>query len=258
MKIHAKEMKAFLDSRVERYNSPEFIETDPVSIPRRFSVKQDIEISGFLAATIAWGQRVTIINNAGRLMEWMENAPYDFIRNFTEKDLIPFRKFTHRTFNGIDCEFFLWSLKNIYQNHHNLEHVFVAEFSENDPDTKNAIAGFRKKFFKLPHLKRTEKHVANPEKKASAKRLNMFLRWMVRQDAMGVDFGIWKKIRPTQLICPLDIHTAKVARKLGMLNRHINDWQAAVELTDKLKQFDASDPVKYDFALFGLGIFEGY
>ncbi len=258
MQIQGETLKRFLDEKVQMYNNPAFIDTDPVSVPRHFTKKEDIEIAGFLAATIAWGQRVTIINNANRLMAWMGHVPHDFILNFSDADLKPFRKFVHRTFNGIDCEYFMWSLKNIYQNHGGLEQLFCNGFSTEERNVRKSIQLFRERFFELDHPARTGKHIANPEKKASAKRINMFLRWMVRKDDQGVDFGIWKSIRPNQLICPLDVHSAKVARKLGLLDRKINDWQAAEELTGNLRKLDTEDPVKYDFALFGLGIFEKF
>jgi len=248
-------IKTFLDAKVERYNNPDFISDDPISIPHQFSRKEDIEIAGFLAATIAWGQRKTIVRNANKLIRWMDDSPHDFILNFTDNDLTAFRKFTHRTFNGIDCEYFLWSLKNIYQNHDGLENAFD-HFNKGDKNIKQAINNFRIVFFELDHPLRTGKHIANPEKNSAAKRINMFLRWMVRSDTNGVDFGIWKKINPSQLICPLDVHSGNVARKLGLIQRKNNDWQAAEELTEKLKTFDPDDPVKYDYALFGLGIFE--
>ena len=249
-------LKTFLDEKVEDYNRPSFINSDPISIPHRFSKKEDIEISGFLAATIAWGQRKTIVKNANRLIEWMDIFPHNFILNFTENDLAPFRKFAHRTFNGIDCEYFLWALKNIYQNHAGLENAFCGDFDKTDDSVKNAIINFRKIFFEMDHPARTGKHVADPARKSAAKRINMFLRWMVRKDTKGVDFGIWTKITPSQLICPLDVHSGNIARKLGLLHRKNNDWQAAEELTLVLKMLDPVDPVKYDFALFGVGVFE--
>ena len=258
MIIPGEDLKAFLDQKSDQYNSVEFIETDPVSVPRNFTKKEDIEIAGFMAAAIAWGQRVTIIRNATTLMQWMDNAPYDFILHFNDSDLQPFRKFIHRTFNGIDCEYFMWSLKNIYQRFGSMENAFGEGFAKREPHVKNAIINFRQRFFELEHPGRTEKHIANPSKKASAKRINMYLRWMVRKDNKGVDFGIWDSIRPDQLICPLDVHVAAVARKLGLLERKINDWQAAEDLTLKLRELNPEDPVKYDFALFGLGIFEKF
>jgi len=250
------QLKSFLDSKVELYNNLAFIEDDPISIPHQFSKKEDIEISGFLAASIAWGQRKTILKNANQLIYWMDNDPYNFVLNFTDKDLTPFRKFVHRTFNGIDCEYFLWSLKNIYQNHGGLEGVFCIDFSLESENVKEAIIKFRKVFFEMQYPARTGKHIANPEKKSAAKRINMFLRWMVRSDTNGVDFGQWKKIHSSQLICPLDVHSGNVARKLGLLERKNNDWQAAEDLTNNLKMLDPADPVKYDFALFGIDVYE--
>jgi uncharacterized protein (TIGR02757 family) len=257
-KLNFDAMKEFLDIKALQYNSPGFIQSDPISIPHLFTKNEDIEIAGFLSAIIAWGQRPTIIKNGNMLVEWMDFSPHDFILNFKEKDLKPFKKFVHRTFNGEDCEFFLWSLKNIYQEHQTLENAFIKGFSSSEPNVKQAINLFRKRFFEIDHPARSQKHIADPEKNSSAKRLNMFLRWMVRQDKTGVDFGIWKKIQPSQLVCPLDIHSGNTARKLGLLNRKMNDWQAAEELTTVLKSFDANDPVKYDFALFGLGVFEKF
>jgi uncharacterized protein (TIGR02757 family) len=252
------ELKDLLDCKVEQYNNPEFITTDPISVPHHFYRKEDIEIAAFLAATLAWGQRSTIINNATKLLELMENQPFDFVLNFSEKDLVPFRKFVHRTFNAEDCAYFLRALKSIYQQHPSLEDAFTSRFSLSEQNTKSAILNFRSRFFDLQPITRSQKHVANPAKNASAKRLNMFLRWMVRKDNRGVDFGIWNKILPSQLICPLDTHSGRVARKLGLLQRRADDWQAAEELTENLKRFDPDDPVKYDFALFGLGVFEKF
>jgi len=255
-RLNMPSLKSYLDEKVELYNNSAFIINDPISIPYLFSKKEDIEISGFLSATIAWGQRKTIVNNAKQLIEWMDGTPHDFIINFTDQDLTHFRKFIHRTFNGTDCEYFLWSLKNIYQNHDGLEGAFCNGFNPAGENIKDAIIHFRKIFFDLDHPARTRKHIADPNMKSAAKRINMFLRWMVRNDAKGVDFGVWTKIKPSQLICPLDVHSGNVARKLGLLQRKNNDWQAAEELTNKLKLFDPIDPVKYDFALFGLGVSE--
>ena len=256
--IKAADLKDFLEEKLVLYNTKKFIETDPIGIPHLFSKKEDIEIAAFLAATISWGQRKTILHNANRLMSWMDQDPHHFILNFTNKDLIPFKKFVHRTFQPDDCIFYLRSLKNIYRKHGGLEKLFQADYSAKTFETKNAILNSRSIFFELAHLKRNEKHFSNPSQGSASKRVNMFLRWMVRRDHSGVDFGIWKKISMAQLICPLDIHSGKVARKLGLLKRKQNDWLAATELTNKLKQFDASDPVKYDFALFGLGVFEKF
>ena len=246
----------FLEEKHDQYNRPEFIESDPISIPHQFSRKEDIEISGFLTATIAWGNRKMIIRNANRLMGLMDRAPFDFIQNSTEDDLRVFENFVHRTFNGIDLVYFLKSLRYIYQNHGGLETIFSNQAGS--LGLKEAITSFHNLFFKLEHQNRTRKHIANPEKNSAAKRINMFLRWMVRNDNRGVDFGIWKNIPTEKLLCPLDVHSGNVARKLGLLTRNANDWKAVEELTVSLRQFDGTDPVKYDFALFGLGVFEKF
>lgn len=251
-------LKEFLDEKYHLYNNKSFIATDPIQIPHRFSKKEDIEIAGFLAATIAWGQRKSIINNSNKLMLWMDGAPHDFILNHSAKELAPFKKFVHRTFNGVDCVFFIKSLQNIYLKHGGLEGAFEKGIKAKNENIKNSIAGFRKIFLELKHDARSDKHISNPEAKSSAKRLCMYLRWMVRNDKSGVDFGIWKKIKPSQLCLPLDVHTGNVSRKLGLLKRTQNDWQAVEEITDILKSFDKSDPIKYDFALFGLGAFEKF
>ena len=251
--LSKEELKHFLNEKVYEYNRPSFIELDPISIPYLFSKKQDIEISGFLAATIAWGQRKTIINNAKKLVEWMDMAPYDFIVNSNSNDIKKFSKFVHRTFNGDDCMYFILRLKQLYQKSNSLESYFY-----HTDGVKNGISQFKDYFFKSSHLKRTEKHVSNPAKGSSAKRLNMYLRWMVRQDNAGVDFGIWQKFKPSHLFIPLDVHTGNVGRKLGLTNRKQNDWQTVEEITNALKKLDPVDPVKYDFALFGLGIFENF
>ncbi len=245
-------IKEFLEFKYKQYNQTEFIKNDPVSIPHQFNRKEDIEIAGFLAASIAWGQRKTIIKNALSLMEMMGNAPYSFILNAREKDFKIFSEFVHRTFNGIDCNYFLNALQNIYTGHDGLENCFQGK------NVKEGIMNFRERFFELPHPGRTEKHIANPETGSSAKRINMFLRWMVRKDASRIDFGIWDIFRPSQLFCPLDVHSGNVARKLGLLQRKQNDWKAVEELTENLRKFDPEDPVKYDIALFALGIEENF
>jgi len=249
------DLKQLLDEKAAFYNRPFFIETDPIAVPHRFSRKEDIEIAAFLVATIAWGQRKSIIQNGMRLMELMDWQPADFVRNFSESDLRPFARFVHRTFNYADLEFFLFSLKNIYQEHSSLEQCFTKPYLQN-MDVKDAITGFRRVFFDIPHLPRTQKHVSNPDTGASAKRLNLFLRWMVRKDDTGVDFGLWDAIAPAHLYCPLDLHSGRVARRLGLLQRKQNDWKAVEELTDNLRKLNQEDPVLYDFALFGMGVFE--
>ena len=246
-----KKIKSLLDKKYLEFNNTNFIKNDPIQIPKLFSKKNDIEISAFLTSTIAWGQRVTIINNAKKLMNLMDNVPYDFIINHKPKDLKRFLHFKHRTFTPDDCIFFITSLQNIYKNHNGLENTFFIKDNKNIIDS---IAQFRDIFFETPHLKRSQKHISNVKKNSAAKRINMFLRWMVRSDNNNVDFGIWKKISPSQLLLPLDIHTSTVSRKLGILTRKQNDLKAVIELTDNLKLFDKKDPVKYDFALFGLGV----
>lgn len=246
------DIRSLLDQAYLEFNAPGFIEDDPVSIPHRFTRKEDIEIAGFFAAILAWGNRKTIIRNTDSLMRSMDSAPFDFILNFKEKDLKPFAGFVHRTFNGDDCIFFLHALQHIYRHHNGLEAVFKGR--KPGAEVKEAIANFRKAFFDQPHLGRSEKHIANPEKNSSAKRINMFLRWMVRKDKRGVDFGIWKGLEPAMLMCPLDVHTGNVSRRLGLLNRKQDDWKAVEELTASLRLLDPADPVKYDIALFGLGM----
>ena len=250
------ELKEFLDAKVEQYNHPRFLESDPLQIPHRFNKKEDIEISAFLTATIAWGNRKSIIKNAAGLMELMENSPFDFVMNHRDKNLDRFSGFVHRTFNGEDLAYFVRSLKNIYENRHGLETVFAQNAKK---DTlQSSVSAFKEVFFELPHPDRTTKHISDPLKGSAAKRINMFLRWMVRENSTGVDFGLWKKIGPNQLSCPLDVHSGNVARKLGLLKRTQNDARALAELDQNLRMLDREDPVKYDFALFGLGVFEKF
>lgn len=249
------ELKEFLDEKVLKYNNSDFIESDPIQIPHRFSLKEDIEIIGFLAATIAWGNRKMIIKNASKMVELLGNSPYDFVMSHTEDHLDNFDGFVHRTFNADDFSFFIKSLRNIYQKHGGLEAVLSVK--END-NYKLAIHNFKQVFFEIPHLNRTLKHVSDPLKNSASKRINMFLRWMVRDNKTGVDFGIWKTHSSANLHCPLDVHSGNVARKLGILTRKQNDWKALVELDTTLRAFDKNDPVKYDFALFGLGVFEKF
>lgn len=254
------ELIAFLEEKVELYNNPNFIESDPVQIPHLFSSKEDIEIAGFLSATIAWGNRKMIIKNSHKIIDLMGNAPYDFVMSHTENDLNRLESFVHRTFNSQDFLFFIKSLQNIYNNHNGLEAVFCkGQNKNNDFGTMQvSISEFKKTFFEINHLQRTEKHVSDPMNNSAAKRINMFLRWMVRKDNNGVDLGIWKSISSASLSCPLDVHSGNVARKLGILKRKQNDGKAVAELDLILRKFDKNDPVKYDFALFGLGIFEGF
>ncbi len=251
-----KELKQFLDAKVAQYNTTQFIDTDPVQIPHLFTKKEDIEIAGFLAATISWGKRPMIIKNCLQMMELLENTPFDFVTNHTEKDLLKLQDFKHRTFNGTDFTYFIKALKHIYQQHQGLETIFSKNVTNHS--LQPAIHQFKKIFFEIPHPARTTKHVSDPFKGSSAKRINMFLRWMVRQDTLGVDLGIWKNISPSVLSCPLDVHTGNVGRKLGFITRKQNDAKALLELDTHLRKLDKNDPVKYDFALFGLGVFEQF
>lgn len=240
------EIKIFLDEKADKYNQLSFIEDDPVSIPHQFTKKEDIEIIGFIVATIAWGNRKSIIKNAQRLVEIMENQPHEFILSYNGLNDL---EFVHRTFNATDLDFFFRSLKNIYQNCGGLESVFKADLS-----TIDRIHSFRNKFLETTHENRSRKHLANPKNGSSAKRINMFLRWMVREDKKGVDFGIWSKHRMSDLYVPLDVHTGITARKLNLISRKANDWKSLDELMGHLQRFCPEDPCKYDFALFGLSV----
>jgi len=251
-------IKALLDDRVEKYNQPDFIPNDPVSIPHRYTKKQDIEISGFIAAILAWGQRKTIINNCLKLMDLMDNAPHDFILHHQEQDLTRFLGFKHRTFNDTDLLYLLHFFRWYYEQHESLEAAFTGEARE-VKSQKERLEHFHDLVFSLeeaPH--RTRKHISTPARKSACKRLNMYLRWMVRKDNCGVDFGLWNTMQPADLVCPCDVHVERVARRLGLITRKGMDWQTAEELTDHLRTFDPLDPVKYDYALFGLGVEEKF
>jgi len=248
------QLKNYLDSKVDKYNQIDFIDSDPIQIPHKFSKKEDIEIAGFLAATIAWGNRKMIIRNSNRMMDLMDNAPHEFITTYQESDLKRLEGFVHRTFNSGDFAQFIRSLRNVYDNHGGLEQVFTEHQGESD--LKETIFEFKKIFFEIDHEQRNTKHVSNPMKGSAAKRINMYLRWMVRDDDKGVDFGIWKGISPSKLSIPLDVHSGRIARELNMLSRKQNDWKAVVELDEQLRLLDANDPVKYDYALFGIGVFD--
>lgn len=250
------ELKEFLDEKAFKYNNPDFITSDPIQIIHRYRQKEDIEIAGFLTATIAWGNRKSIITNANRMMDILGNSPFDFVMSHTEDDLERCESFVHRTYNGEDLKHFIRALKHIYTEYGGMESIFAHHADA--PRLQNAIAEFRSVFFEVPHLSRTEKHVSNPLKGSAAKRINMFLRWMVRKDNKGVDLGIWDGVSPSQLSCPLDVHSGNVARKLGILKRKQNDAKALEELDSALRILDKEDPVKYDFALFGLGVFEKF
>jgi len=255
-KLNKVELKDFLDEKVVQYNNPKFIESDPIQIPHQFSKKEDIEIAGFLTATIAWGNRKSIIKNAKQMMQLLDNTPYDFVMHHKENDLEQLLPFVHRTFNGYDLIQFVTSLKHIYNNYNSLESVF--KIHAENKSLQKAIHELKRIFFEIEHLPRTQKHISDPLKNSAAKRINMFLRWMVRKDNAGVDFGIWQSLTPAQLSCPLDVHSGNVARKLGLLHRKQNDAKALIELDTSLRKLDAQDPVKYDFALFGLGVFEKF
>lgn len=252
-------IKDFLDEKVIQYNQPGFITLDPISIPHRFSKKQDIEISGFFAAILAWGQRKTIINKCLELFTLMDNAPHDFLLHHREEDLRSLLNFKHRTFNEVDTLYFVRFLSWYYRRFESLEDAFLIGQTGQADSMESILTHFHEYFFSLPDApSRTKKHIATPARKAACKRINMYLRWMVREDDKGVDFGLWKRIKPAQLICPCDLHVDRVGRKLGLITRKQTDWQTALELTEKLREFDPVDPVKYDFALFGLGVEEKF
>ena len=254
--MNKSELKEFLDEKVLEYNNPKFIESDPIQIPHLFSQKEDIEIAGFLTATIAWGNRKMIIKNAHKMMELMGNSPFDFVMNHKKQDLEQIEGFVHRTFNSTDFIYFIKALNHIYTNHQGLEYLF--KLNATNQSLQPAIHNLKKVFFEINHPIRTLKHISDPVKGSAAKRINMFLRWMVRNDNNGVDFGIWESLSPALLSCPLDVHSGNVARKLGLLTRKQNDAKALAQLDASLKKMDKKDPVKYDFALFGLGVFEKF
>ncbi|MBL7723332.1 MAG: TIGR02757 family protein [Chitinophagaceae bacterium] len=248
-----RDLKEFINSKVDLYNQPSFIKNDPISVPHLFTKKQDIEIAGFFAAIFAWGNRTTIINKATELMQLMDMSPYEFCLNHDSNGLKRLMGFKHRTFNDTDLFYFVEFFKHHYKQYKSLENAFTRHGN----NVEEMLTGFHDYFFSLDDVPvRTKKHIATPERKSTCKRLNMFLRWMVRQDDKGVDFGLWKKISPSQLICPIDLHVARVARRLHLIQRKQTDWQTALELTNYLRTLDKNDPVKYDFALFGLGAIE--
>lgn len=254
MVLNREQLLEFLDDRVKQYNTTDFIEKDPIRIPHMYSTKEDIEISGFLAATISWGNRTSIVKSAERMMKLMGNSPYDFVMNHRDEHLKKLDGFVHRTFNSTDLQTFIVALKHLYQNRNGLEGVFT-EF-KTTKSIQPAIHHLKREFFTIPHLARTRKHLPDPLKGSAAKKINMYLRWMIRKDDRGVDFGLWENISPSILSCPLDVHSGNVARKLGLLHRNQNDSKAVLELDNFLRSMDPHDPVKYDFALFGLGVYE--
>jgi len=248
-----KEIKIKLDYLVEKYNNSNFIKPDPIGLVHEFSNQNDIEIFGLIIATLSWGNRKSIIKSGENLLKIMHNDPYNFVVNFNEGEIGLLNDFKHRTFNSFDLQFFILRLQKIYKKFNSLEELFAPDFKKNN-NSFQAIVNFRKEFLGEYHEIRTKKHIANPIKGSAAKRLNMFLRWMVRNDNKGVDFGIWTKISPSKLSCPLDIHSGRSARGFNLLDREQNDWKAVEELDISLRKLDSKDPVKYDFALFGLGI----
>ena len=253
--LSERELKTFLNKKVAQFNTVSFIKRDPISIPHKFTEKKDIEILGFFAATLAWGQRKTIIAKCNDLIERMEGKPYDFVMNHSDEDLQRLEGFKHRTFNDTDLLYFIDYFKRHYSTHESLESAFIPD--SGFVSVENSLIHFEEEFFNHENApKRTKKHVATPARKSACKRINMFLRWMVRKDKNGVDFGIWNKIPMSDLICPIDLHVERTARKLQLITRKPVDWQTALELTESLKKLDENDPVKYDYALFGLSIGE--
>jgi len=250
------DLKEFLEGKVALYNRASFLDEDPIAIPHRFHKRQDIEIAGFLTATLAWGNRKAILNSADKLMRGMEYDPHQFILHHEKQDLAVLQKFVHRTFNSQDLFYFIKALRHLYKYGGGLERAMAPRSQESKMAA--ALLRFREEFFSLPHRERTEKHVSNPARNSACKRLHMFLRWMVRRDKAGIDFGLWRQVSPAQLSIPLDVHSGRVARALGLLQRQADDGKAVVELDTALRQMDPLDPVKYDYALFGLGAFEGW
>lgn len=248
-----KRIKKLLDNKVRLYNQPSFIKGDPISVPHRFDKKQDIEIAGLFAAVLAWGNRTTIINSCNKLMQLMDNAPYDFVMNHKDTELKPFLGFVHRTFNATDLLYFIYFLQYHYSQHSSLEDAFVPGKRYTNDTVEAALIHFHNYFFSIEYPERTRKHISTPARKSACKRINMYLRWMVRKDKQGVDFGIWKKITPGQLVCPLDTHVARVANRLGLIDNNKSNWQNAMQLTMHLREMNPNDPAIYDYALFGLG-----
>lgn len=255
--MNEQQLKLFLEEKLKEYNQPSFISADPICIPHRFSKKQDVEIAAFFACIFAWGNRTTIINKTTELLKLMDDEPHEFITQHSDKELQKLLAFKHRTFNTTDLLYFLLFLKHHYASNASLENAFARWMNKKEPNVEQALIGFHDYFFSLEDAPvRTKKHIATPMRNSTCKRLNMFLRWMVRNDNCGVDFGIWKTISPAQLICPVDVHVARVARQLQLIKRKQTDWLTAVELTRALKKFDKHDPVKYDLALFSMGVVE--
>ena len=255
--LNPKDIKEFLEEKYQQYASPQFIESDPIQVPKRYSKKGDVEIAGFLTATLSWGQRPQIIRFANSLMDGMGDSPWQFVAECSKEELQSLNNFYYRTFNGVDCVAFISSLKRIYTENGGLDALFNKGY-EQFGTMQGAITFFRQKFLGSSFPHRSHKHVSNPQAGSAAKRINMFLRWMVRPSTEGVDFGLWRNIPKSALMLPLDVHSGRVARALGLLNRKDNSWKAVEEVTSNLRQLDSTDPVKYDFALFGLGVFEKF
>jgi uncharacterized protein (TIGR02757 family) len=251
-------LKNLLDEKVRLYNQPSFISGDPIVVPHSFTKKQDVEIAGLFAAMLAWGNRTSIINNCRKLMGWMDSAPHDFILNHKDTDLKKMLGFAHRTFNATDLLYFIDLLQYHYRQHNSLEDAFAPEKKYVHDTVEQALVHFHNYFFSIEHPDRTRKHISTPQRKSACKRINMYLRWMVRKDKHGVDFGIWKKISPAQLVCPLDVHVARVAQRLGLIENDKSNWQNALQLTYHLRELNPKDPAVYDYALFGLGMAERY
>ncbi len=249
------DLKGFLDEKAARYNCVSFIENDPVQIPHLFTGKEDIEIAGFLAATIAWGNRKSVLKSAHKMMNLMGSSPYDFVRSHSASDLERLEGFVHRTFNAGDLKTFIRGLRHLYENHNGMEAIFSAHMTHGH--LHNAIHDFKNRFFEIAHETRTQKHIADPLRNSAAKRVHLFLRWMVRQDSAGVDLGVWKSIPARVLSCPLDVHSGRVGRALGLIQHRQDNRKALDELDAALRTFDAEDPARYDYALFGLGL-EGF
>lgn len=257
-KVNLVDVKAFLDEKAEQYENPSFIENDPIQIPHRFTTKEDIEISAFLTSLISWGNRKAIIDGANRMLSLLDNSPYDFVKNHTEMDRKALQTFVYRTMNGEDFCFLIEALQNVYLKYGGLESIFKVEDSTKELNYKSAILRMRTRMCETPHLARSEKHLANPDRGSAAKRINMFLRWMVRSSERGVDFGLWS-LSPSKLSCPLDVHTARTAERFGFIQKRKTAtyaWKDVEALDAALRQMDASDPVRYDFALFGIGAYE--
>ena len=253
-----KGLKKLLDEKVRLYNQPSFIKGDPIQVPHRFSKKQDIEIAGLFAAVLAWGNRTSIINSCNKLIHWMDEAPHDFILNHKDTDLKKMLGFAHRTFNATDLLYFIHFLQYHYSQHNSLEDAFVPAKTYKHYNVEQALIDFHNYFFSIEHPERTRKHISTPARKSACKRINMYLRWMVRKDKTGVDFGIWNKIHPRQLVCPLDVHVGRVAFRLGLIDNEKSNWQNAVLLTQHLRELNPGDPTVYDYALFGLGMAERF